>query len=148
MQGSTKHLICWSLGHGVKQPKSEANNEVISFTPNKRKLNKGKSTLKNNMAKYLGGHTLIMIGLWYQKSNSNEIKTACPFHWPQKTSHRKRPLIILSSETECLLNSAELGRDWRELCKYVTFWHFSDRFAFNLNKWVKPTKNENVNTSS
>ena len=88
MQGSTKHLICWSLGHGVRQPKSEANNEVISFAEEKkieqREIYTQKTTWQNNLGKKLryrlGGHTLIMIGWWYQKSNSNELKTACPFH--------------------------------------------------------------------
>ena len=86
-QGFTKHLICWCAGHGVGQPKSEANNEVISFAEQKnieqREIYTQKTTWQNNLGKIwyrLGGHTLIMIGWWYQKSNSNELKTACPFH--------------------------------------------------------------------
>ena len=86
--GSTKHSICWSFGHDVRPHKCEANNEVIRFAEQK-KLNKGKSTLKEQHGKIilgkklryrLGGHALIMIGWWYQKSNSNEFKSACPFH--------------------------------------------------------------------
>ena len=53
MQGSTKHLICWSLGHGVRQPKSEANNEVISFAEQKKIEQRVHS--KNNMAKIIWG---------------------------------------------------------------------------------------------
>ena len=55
MQGSTKHLICWSLGHGVRQPKSEANNEVISFAEQKkieqREIYTQKTTWQNNLGK-------------------------------------------------------------------------------------------------
>ena len=129
MQGSTKHSICWTFGHDVRPHKCEANNEVISFAEQKkmeqREIYTQKTIWQNNFGKKtsrysLGGHTLIMIGWWYQKSNSNEFKTACSFHWPQKTSHQKLP-VILPSETESLPNSAELGRDWRELSKYVPF---------------------------
>ena len=73
MQGSTKHLICWSLGHDVRQHKSEANNEVISFAEQKKIEQREIYTQKQhgkiiwgkklrNFSRYrLGGHTLIMI---------------------------------------------------------------------------------------
>ena len=90
MQGSTKHSICCSFGHDVWPHKCEANNEVISFAEQQKKMEQReiytqRTIWQNNFGEKtnrysLGGHTLIMIGWWYQKSNSNEFKSACPFH--------------------------------------------------------------------